>query len=309
LELQNDLLGWAAQEGNQYAELDSDWDGSSGSLNGEPASVKIYQDIQTIPGEKYTVSFWFSPRPNTGLEDNRLEFSWGGNVVANNIAGAGENTTVWTKYTYTFTASSTSTRIQFADIGVPSDSLGTLLDNVSVKCGATEPQPICGDEIKNGTEQCDGIDGVGVHQSCSDQCALINNPYCGDQTCNNGEDCSICSQDCGVCGIGGDGGGGGGGGGITVHVATCGDGIYEVSYEQCDDGNLINGDGCSSTCAIEEIAAASTEEQTGEVLGESTTLPNTGGNPLWITAIALLIALGSAISIKKLLINPTPNSK
>src|SRR4030043_830399 len=37
LEFQNDSLGWAAQEGDQYAELDSDWDGYGGSLNGEPA--------------------------------------------------------------------------------------------------------------------------------------------------------------------------------------------------------------------------------------------------------------------------------
>ena len=30
----------------------------------------------------------------------------------------------------------------------------------------------------------------------------------------------------------------------------CGDGIDQLYYE-CDDGNLINGDGCSSTCTIE----------------------------------------------------------
>jgi cysteine-rich repeat protein len=32
-----------------------------------------------------------------------------------------------------------------------------------------------------------------------------------------------------------------------VCVATCGDGIT-VWQEECDDGNVVDGDGCSSTC-------------------------------------------------------------
>lgn len=35
--------------------------------------------------------------------------------------------------------------------------------------------------------------------------------YCGDGTCNNGENCSTCSADCGACPPSGGGGGGGGG--------------------------------------------------------------------------------------------------
>jgi large repetitive protein len=30
----------------------------------------------------------------------------------------------------------------------------------------------------------------------------------------------------------------------------CGDGLYLGQY-QCDDGNVVSGDGCSATCAIE----------------------------------------------------------
>jgi hypothetical protein len=36
-------------------------------------------------------------------------------------------------------------------------------------------------------------------------------PVCGDGSCNGGEDCSTCSEDCGSCPSGGGGGGGGGG--------------------------------------------------------------------------------------------------
>ena len=33
-------------------------------------------------------------------------------------------------------------------------------------------------------------------------------------------------------------------------VQVCGDGV-KTSSEQCDDGNLVSLDGCSSTCTIE----------------------------------------------------------
>ena len=32
---------------------------------------------------------------------------------------------------------------------------------------------------------------------------------------------------------------------------VCGDGIFMSSKEKCDDGNLLNNDGCSSTCEPE----------------------------------------------------------
>ena len=35
-----------------------------------------------------------------------------------------------------------------------------------------------------------------------------------------------------------------------VVTIVCGNGIVQTG-EQCDDGNLINGDGCSSVCMIE----------------------------------------------------------
>jgi cysteine-rich repeat protein len=32
---------------------------------------------------------------------------------------------------------------------------------------------------------------------------------------------------------------------------VCGDGIFMPSFENCDDGNNNDGDGCSSTCFLE----------------------------------------------------------
>jgi hypothetical protein len=130
-ELHHDVLG-PAYAGEQYAELDTDWDGPGGSLNNEPASVKIYQDIPTIPGLTYNIQYYFSPRPDTTIANNVLEFSWDEDVKATNTA-AGGGSISWSGYNYSFTASGNTTRLQFADLGT-ADSLGTFLDSVSVKC-------------------------------------------------------------------------------------------------------------------------------------------------------------------------------
>ena len=36
-----------------------------------------------------------------------------------------------------------------------------------------------------------------------------------------------------------------------MHVEVCGDG-KNMRIEECDDGNTISGDGCSSDCLVEE---------------------------------------------------------
>jgi cysteine-rich repeat protein len=48
-------------------------------------------------------------------------------------------------------------------------------------------------------------------------------------------------------------GGKGGGSGDQGGGAVCGNGIIEAG-EQCDDGNTVNGDGCSSTCQNEDTS-------------------------------------------------------
>jgi len=88
----------------------------------------------------------------------------------------------------------------------------------------------------------------------------------------------------------------GGGGGRWV---ACGDGIRELD-EECDDGNLIDGDGCSSICKTEMVLGAAIEqEQQGEVLGESTTLPSSGQDAIGLIVSSLIVAFGSIIGLKK----------
>ena len=131
IEFHEGVLG-LADEGDQYVELDTDWAGPNGVGDGEPASVTIYQDIATTPGATYQISYAFAPRPNTPASDNRVEMRWGG-VVENdtgNVAGAG-GPILWTTINDTVVATTTSTRIQFTDLGT-ANSLGSFVDDFSL---------------------------------------------------------------------------------------------------------------------------------------------------------------------------------
>src|SRR3989339_545848 len=105
--------------------------------------------------------------------------------------------------------------------------------------------PYCGDEeVNQTTEECDGTAGVGEHQECSAECTLIDVPYCGDEEVNQTtEECDgtagvgehqECSAEC-----------------TLIDVSYCGDGTTDEG-ETCDDGNVVDGDGCSAICTIEE---------------------------------------------------------
>ena len=70
--------------------------------------------------------------------------------------------------------------------------------------------------------------------------------------------------------------------GETTFIPVCGNGIIE-SGEECDDGNLVNGDACSSDCKIEEISgdicqyansASATSENSGSLASYATGAPN-----------------------------------
>jgi predicted ribosomally synthesized peptide with SipW-like signal peptide len=120
-----------AQDGDQYTELDSDWFGPNNSLNGEPALVKIHQDIFTTPGQKYKLHYYFSPRPNTGSTENTMYVNIDDVLVTTHGPVAGGGSIVWAESTYEFTASNATTKIEFIGGGTD-NSLGIFLDDVSV---------------------------------------------------------------------------------------------------------------------------------------------------------------------------------
>ncbi|MCA9365443.1 DUF642 domain-containing protein [Candidatus Kaiserbacteria bacterium] len=133
LELHAGVNDWSPYEGEQYAELDSDWQGPGFNGN-ENASVMISQTIDTIPGEEYTLSWAFSPRPGKAFSENKLEvFVDGNEEVTNQESGIGLSDTNWTTDSYSFTATDNTTEIAFQDAG-DGNSVGTFLDNVSLVC-------------------------------------------------------------------------------------------------------------------------------------------------------------------------------
>lgn len=94
----------------------------------------------TKVGGNYTVTFWASPRPGQSSTDNSIRVRVGDiDSVVNAVTGS---STVWSKYTYTFEATSGVTRLEFSDAG-PGNSYGGFLDDVSVKEDCVSDVQIC----------------------------------------------------------------------------------------------------------------------------------------------------------------------
>jgi len=113
LELQrSSAVGLEPFEGSQYAELDS------------YHSTKIYQDINTCPERKYSLSFAYYPR----TADSEIEVWWNGAKLGT----FDDSNAEWTTQPYSdLSATTTSTRLEFREIGT-SDGLGMFLDDVTI---------------------------------------------------------------------------------------------------------------------------------------------------------------------------------
>ncbi|MBU0963772.1 VWA domain-containing protein, partial [Patescibacteria group bacterium] len=180
----------------------------------------------------------------------------------------------------------------------------------------------CGDGIKNGDEQCDGTDGVGPHQTCTEQCTLVDLTYCGDgakQTpndegtggpLNNGyEDCDgtdgvgahqTCNSQC-----------------TLVDLTYCGDGTKQTpndegtggpsndGYEDCDgtDGVGFNQE-CTAQCTINELtcdlvitkSVDKTNTQPGEILTYTLNYINNGTGICTGTGVKIYDPLDNKVS-------------
>lgn len=103
--------------------------------------------------------------------------------------------------------------------------------------------PHCGDGITQEEEACDYGEGenTGEYGGCAANCQL--GPYCGDSITSDDEACDDGLNDGGYgeCAPG------------CVLGPVCGDGGWEPEFEDCDDGNNEDGDGCSAACKEEVV--------------------------------------------------------
>jgi uncharacterized repeat protein (TIGR01451 family) len=125
-------------------------------------------------------------------------------------------------------------------------------------------------------ETCDGesslcpVDGfVGAGTTCSDDGNVCTDDECdGAGTClhiNNTAPCSD-GNTCTVLDVCSDGE-------CTGTSVECGDGTLQIDCaEECDDGNLIDDDGCSNTCRLEPCGPVPTEGCSRPAVGQSATI-------------------------------------
>ncbi|MFA7682325.1 MAG: DUF4215 domain-containing protein, partial [Candidatus Peribacteraceae bacterium] len=93
------------------------------------------------------------------------------------------------------------------------------------------PKSTCGNGIIQGSEKCD--DGnITKDDGCSDSCTVEDGFECTVED-NHPDGPSICNPII-----------------PDIPTAICGNGTQELG-EECDDGNLANGDGCTSSCTEE----------------------------------------------------------
>lgn len=126
IEIRNNAVG-AAYEGKNFAELDT------------TGNSKISQQLATVAGATYALSFAYAPRAGVGSDSNTIEVYWDNQLlqaVTGNGIGASGN--VWQLYNYNVKATGASSMLSFAAAG-KSDSLGGSLDAVSVTAAVPEP--------------------------------------------------------------------------------------------------------------------------------------------------------------------------
>lgn len=91
---------------------------------------------RTIDAGKYTLTYYYSPRPGQAVTTNGIEALLGSTVI-DSISGIGGGGTSWMQYTATF-ATSASTTLSFRAVGTD-DSLGGYLDDIRLS-GTAVPE-------------------------------------------------------------------------------------------------------------------------------------------------------------------------
>ena len=122
IELWNNLNGVQASDGQNYGELDY-----KGAQDG------FYQDVKTVTGQSYDLSFDARSRPGFTGSTCSMEILWNGSVVATVPPGNS-----WQTYDFTVVGTGGQDRLTFREVGGQGgDGLGALYDNVALTVKST----------------------------------------------------------------------------------------------------------------------------------------------------------------------------
>ena len=127
-------------EGEQAVELGSNC----------PSS--IHQELTTVPGTVYRVSYSFAARPGTPAWDNELLVEWDDEIK--DVTGTDDP--AYAERSFLVTAETTSATLRFTDIG-DYNTVGSLLALVSVVPNDAEPPVIA---VEDRTVEATGPDGA-----------------------------------------------------------------------------------------------------------------------------------------------------
>ncbi len=134
------FLGTHATEGNKIVELDYDTRFS-----------KVWQDVHTEAGKSYDFSFDFSERAGTAPSTNSIQVYWNNHLVG----GFDPQSTAWQHGSLSLTGTGGLDRLEFRELASQNNSLGGLMDNVSLKASGS------GDDVIFGGSGSDMISGGG----------------------------------------------------------------------------------------------------------------------------------------------------
>lgn len=132
IEVQENVAG-SASHGDSKVELDShNFDDEDLGTNSG-----MYQDVPTVVGQSYVLSFDYSPRPGVSADSTGVEVYWNGELLGTmSESGEGLSDTEWNTHSFKVDSDASTGRIEFRAVG-DADSYGGYIDNVSLAAATT----------------------------------------------------------------------------------------------------------------------------------------------------------------------------
>jgi hypothetical protein len=126
-EIWNNYRGVTAKEGNQFAELNAD--------PGTGAAFSFYQNISTVIGQTYDISFAYQARRNDN-EAFSFSVTSGGSIA---WLLTDHTTDGWSIFSNSFVAQQATSTITFTSVTPLTGTVGNFIDDVKVTAAVPEP--------------------------------------------------------------------------------------------------------------------------------------------------------------------------